>query len=181
MTLCLLSVSVHQVWSASEDDDATLFTGTIGGYEYVVAEGWGENPLIGTYSVKIYRSLRDGDYVDGLISERSGQITTVLIQRLDGSAIPALIICFSSGQGQFGDVHIYRVSEEGRLELAYQDESNWFVSVEGYGGRDRFYTVDGALYRSFAVARQDAVEESDSPTGTLRLNFRDGMWESVEP
>jgi hypothetical protein len=163
------------------DSSVSHWKRSIGAFEYVVHAGWGENPWIGTYSVKVYRSVKDGDYIDGRIARRSGHISAVFEADLDADGLPELMVCFSSGQGHFGDIHIYRVNADGFLELAYQDVINWYVSVENYGGRDHFHVDNGTLYRSFGVSGSEVDTDSEVTTRTLRLRFPEGLWESVDP
>lgn len=88
----LMSVGASQLWCARGDGNESRFTGCVGEFEYVVAKGWGENPWVGTYTILIYRSLTDGAYIDGLIADRSGRMISVLVDDLDDSGLPELII-----------------------------------------------------------------------------------------
>jgi len=68
----------------------------------VVAEGDLEPRSIGTYSVRVYRDLRVGDYVAGAIQRRDGFVRRAYLDSPDGSGRDVIAVeVETAGSGRY--------------------------------------------------------------------------------
>lgn len=83
----------------------------------VVAQETGEPASIGTYSVRLYRDLSAGDYADGLIRPRNGELRQAELQDVDGDGQPELAVTLvTAGSGNYVTLDVYKIQDGQRLQ-----------------------------------------------------------------
>lgn len=83
----------------------------------VVAQESGEPASIGTYSVRLYRDLSAGDYADGLIRPRNGELRQAELKDVDGDGQPELAVTLvTTGSGNYVTRDVYKVRDGQHLE-----------------------------------------------------------------
>ena len=136
---------------------------TVSPYTLVVAPGAREPASIGSYSVRTYRSLETGDFIDGEIVRRDGSITKAWVHDLDAdtSNTHLIVWCTSAGSGSYGSVDVWTLDGDGhvgRVDIPSSDEP-----IQGYMGHDRFYIEEGSLCREHPVYLPG--DSNRAPTG----------------
>ncbi|WP_197031689.1 PliI family lysozyme inhibitor of I-type lysozyme [Bordetella petrii] len=82
----------------------------------VVAQEPGEPASIGSYSVRLYRDLSVGDYADGLIRPRDGELRQAELKDLDGDGQPELAVTLvTAGSGNYQTLDVYKIEDGKRL------------------------------------------------------------------
>ncbi|MCD0504420.1 PliI family lysozyme inhibitor of I-type lysozyme [Bordetella petrii] len=85
----------------------------------VVAQEPGEPASIGTYSVRLYRDLAAGDYVDGLIRPRNGELRQAQLKDMDGDGQAELVVTLvTAGSGNYQTVDVYKIEDGQHLQWA---------------------------------------------------------------
>ncbi|HYG43239.1 MAG TPA: PliI family lysozyme inhibitor of I-type lysozyme, partial [Bordetella sp.] len=71
---------------------------------------------IGTYSVRLYRDLSSGDYADGLIRPRDGELRQAELKDVDGDGQPELAVTLvTAGSGNYSTLDVYKI-RDGHLQ-----------------------------------------------------------------
>lgn len=83
----------------------------------VVAQEPGEPASIGTYSVRLYRDLSAGDYADGLIRPRDGELRQAELKDMDGDGQPELAVTLvTAGSGNYVTLDVYKIRDGRQLQ-----------------------------------------------------------------
>ncbi|OZI24827.1 PliI family lysozyme inhibitor of I-type lysozyme [Bordetella genomosp. 7] len=83
----------------------------------VVAQETAEPASIGTYSVRLYRDLSVGDYADGIIRPRDGELRQAEFKDMDGDGQPELAVTLvTAGSGNYLTVDVYKILDGQKLQ-----------------------------------------------------------------
>ncbi len=138
------------------------------GFTAIVMQWYDESPSVGTYTVRVYSEPLAGELLDHRLVERNGSLRQVWIDDVDGDERDDLVIWVESGgSGSYGVVHVYGLTEAGRITTLEMPDDR---PHDRYRGHDAYDVVDGVLYREFPLYR-DGDPNADPTGGRAKLRY----------